>query len=108
MQFLELLNLANKGYNGWLVEFYEFNIEEPEDLIVSGGDTLGLFIVSELTSTFQAGADDQDQIFEAIRAMNVAKTELESVIKALKGGSGTNCSPSTPPGFQEVNGGTAP
>ncbi len=84
MQILELLNLANKGYSdGELVEFYD---EETGDIVEGEGDTLALFIVRELMSTFQRGVEDAAQISEAIRAMTVAKKELESVIKALKRG----------------------
>ena len=82
MQILELLNLANKGYpDGELVEFYD---EETGDIMEDEGDTLALFIVRELMSTFQRGVEDEAQISEAIRAMTVANKELESVIKALK------------------------
>ena len=84
MQIMELLNLANKGYyDGELVEFYD---EETGDIEEGEGDTLALFIVRELMSTFQRGVEDAAQISEAIRAMAVAKKELESVIKALKRG----------------------
>ena len=80
MQLLKLLYLANKGYADGLVEFYE---DDTGDIIEGGGDTLALFIVRELMSTFQTGVEDHAQIFEAIHAMTVAKKELESVIEAL-------------------------
>ena len=85
MQLLEVLNLANKGYDGGLAEFYE---EKTGDVIDRVGDTLALFIVSELSSTYQAGVEDEGQILHAIHAMTVAKNELESVIIAVQSRSG--------------------
>ena len=85
MQLLEVLNLANKGYDGGLAEFYE---EITGDVIDRVGDTLALFIVSELSSTYQAGVEDEGQILHAIHAMTVAKNELESVIIAVQSRSG--------------------
>ena len=85
MQLLGLLNLANTGYDGGLAEFYE---EKTGDVIDRGGDTLGLFIVSELSSAYEPGVEDEAQILDAIHAMTVAKNELESVIVAFESRSG--------------------
>ena len=90
MQLLALLNLANKGYDGGLAEFYE---EKTGDITDCVGDTLGLFIVSELSSTYQAGVEDEGQILDAIQAMTIAKNELESVIIALESRSGRDAPP---------------
>jgi len=92
MQLLELLNLANKGYDGGLAEFYE---EKTGDVIDRVGDTLALFIVSELSSTYETGAEDEAQILNAIHAMTVVKNELDSVIIALGSRSITDAPPST-------------
>jgi len=90
MQLLELLNIANKGYDGGLAEFYE---EKTGDVIDRVGDTLALFIVSELSSTYETGLGDEAQILDAIQAMTIAKNELESVIIALESRSGRDAPP---------------
>ena len=90
MQLLELLNIANKGYDGGLAEFYE---EKTGDVIDRAGDTLALFIVSELSSTYETGLGDEAQILDAVHAMTVAKNELDSVIIALKSRSGRDDPP---------------
>ena len=64
-----------------LVEFYD---EESRNIIEGEEDTLALFIVRDRMTTFQQGVKDGAQNSEAIRAMTVAKKELESVIKALE------------------------
>jgi len=92
MQLLELLNIANKGYDGGLAEFYE---EKTGDVIDRVGDTLALFIVSELSSTYETGLGDEAQILDAIQAMTIAKNELDSVIIALKSRSGRDDPPPT-------------
>ena len=90
MQLLELLNLANTGYDGGLAEFFG---EKTGDVIDRAGDTLALFIVSELSDTYETGLGDEAQILDAIHAMTVAKNELESVIIALETSSGRDAPP---------------
>ena len=92
MQLLELLNIANKGYDGGLAEFFG---EKTGDVIDRVGDTLALFIVSELSDTYETGLGDEAQILNAIHAMTVTKNELESVIIALGSRSITDAPPST-------------
>ena len=81
MRLVNLLNLASIGYrDGDLDSFFDSDTGEYID---NTGDTLAMFIVRELHSTFLPDTEDQAQLEEAIRAMTVGKGELESVIKAL-------------------------
>lgn len=76
MKLDELIEIANRGY--------------PDDEIVSyhrgeteTGDGLAKFIAVELRETFDPKTADAAQIAEAIRALSVARNEIESVIEAL-------------------------
>ena len=105
MQLLELLNLANTGYDGGLAEFYD---EKTGDVIDRVGDTLAVFIVGELISNYETGLGDEAQILDAIHTMTVAKNELESVIIALESRSGSDLpSLAPPPRLRAGNGHTA-
>ena len=84
MKIVELLNLANEGYpDGILAAFYD---EDTINSIEGSAAPIAEFIVLELLSTFRSDADDEVQASEAIRALNVAKGDLESVINALEEG----------------------
>ena len=80
MRLVNLLNLANIGYDGCLEMFYDNDTGEPID---ESGDTLAMFIVRELQSTFLPDASDRSQLEEAIRVLTVGKEGLESVIRVL-------------------------
>lgn len=81
MTLLELLNKANEEYEGgFLSEYYDENTAEKKE---GSGDTLAEFIVIELTETFDAEADDSDQIQTAVDAIEMAMRDLHSVINGL-------------------------
>jgi hypothetical protein len=48
------------------------------------GDTLAEFIAGELKDTFDEKAPDNQQLEEAVRALSVARRELDDVITALE------------------------
>ena len=48
------------------------------------GDTLAEFIVKELADTYDQAGTDKDQLDEAVRVLQRAVAELESVIQALE------------------------
>jgi hypothetical protein len=80
MKLVDLLSKANKYYpDGFLAEYYD-----SDGNIVDGqGDTLAEFIVKELKDTFDPDASDEDQIREAIRAMETAKRDICAVLAGL-------------------------
>lgn len=81
MTLVQLLNLANQGYpDGFLAEYYDPETGEPRD---SSGDTLALFIDRELLEIFDPDASDEAQIACAVRAMEMARANLDGVIAAL-------------------------
>lgn len=81
MELVDLLKKANKGYtDGFLTEYFN---EETGQLKAGFGDTLAKFIVVELTETFEDEAGDEEQTSVAIRCLECARDELQSVINAL-------------------------
>ena len=84
MKISDLLNLANEGYpGGILAAFYDEDTINP---IAGSAAPIAEFIVLELLYRFRPGAEDEVQAFDALRALNVAKRDLESVIAALEQG----------------------
>ena len=77
MKLAELIAAANKAYPDGLIE-QSFNPDtgKAKD---GAGDTLALFIVRELSETFDPEASDEDQIKEAVRVLNTAINELSGV-----------------------------
>lgn len=77
----ELLKFADKGYDS-LIPFVD---EETGELLdYDCGDSLALFVVRELESTFVPSASQEDQINTAIEYMEKGKDDLERVIAALQ------------------------
>jgi len=82
MQLVELLDRANKGYpEGTLCEYYDPGTGK---LRPGSGDTLAQFVVLELTETFDPEASEEDQITEAIRALERGAHDLLRTIWALR------------------------
>lgn len=80
MQLIDLMNMANKGYDdGFLAAYFDQEtggfVDNPE-----GGDTLARFIVIELNETFSEGDDNDSQIAAAGQALENAQRDLEGVI----------------------------
>ena len=72
----DLIEIANEGYSEGLVA-------EAFDTGTSG-DHLAEFIAQELEDTFDRKANSEDQIYEALSAINDARCQLDSVEVALK------------------------
>ena len=84
MKLVELLNKANEGYDdGFLENYFD---PKTGDFIQGKGDVLAEFIVVELSETFDSKASDEAQIQEALRAMEMARGDISSVIEALSQG----------------------
>ena len=86
MQLLELVRLADAGYTR---EFPESSLLEIVDRKgkpnkTDGGDTLALFIVRELSETYDPKASSEDQVEEALRCMRRARGDLDNLIDALE------------------------
>lgn len=80
VELVTLLNQANKGYtDAFLSEYYDVVTGQLKN---GSGDGLAKFIVVELAETWEDTADEY-QLAEAIRCMEAARDELDSVITAL-------------------------
>ena len=83
MQLVDLLNRANNGYDdGYLENYFD---SQTGEFVQGKGDTLAEFIVIELQETFEPKAPDEAQIDEAVRVMDMARRDIESVIQSLQG-----------------------
>lgn len=81
MTLVELLNRANAGYrDNFLAEYYDPATGEPID---GEGDSLAHFIVSELSETFEADADEDEQRQEASRVLEQAIDDIRAVIAKI-------------------------
>lgn len=82
MTIQELVEVANNGYPDNYLERY---FDQKTGKAKSGpGDGLAEFILRELVETFDATADKDDQIEEAIRLMENAIRDIRGVINALR------------------------
>lgn len=82
MKLVELLNIANEGYDdGFLSEYFDTETGELKD---GSGDTLAKFIVIELAETFDPESKNEwEQMATAVDAMNQAIRDIEGVIDKL-------------------------
>ena len=82
MKLSELLSVAEQGYpdTGAYLDAASKN-DYCDDYC---DDTLALFVVRELRDTFDHNAPVEAQLNEAIRAMRVARDDLDGVIEALQ------------------------
>jgi hypothetical protein len=84
MRLIDLLNIANRGYpDQWLSLLYHNQTGEILDDADQQGDTLALFIVRELTETFEPTNASDIQLLEAIRVLEKARHEMQEVVAAL-------------------------
>jgi hypothetical protein len=85
MRLIDLLNIANRGYpDQWLSLLYHNQTGEILDDADHQGDTLALFIVRELTETFEPTNASDIQLLEAIRVLAKARDDLAGVVAALE------------------------
>jgi hypothetical protein len=84
MTLNELINKASAAYSDGLiaVEYWDFKRECPRRN-PKGGDTLALFIATEIADTYDPEATDEKQINEVLRVLSMAKDDLESVREAF-------------------------
>lgn len=77
MKLNELLSVAGQGYpDTWAY----LDAASGNDYC---DDTLALFVVRELRDTFAPSAPAEAQLNEAIRAMRVARDDLDGVVETL-------------------------
>ena len=89
MNLIQLIRICNEGYTqdfpeSSLLEFV--NPREGTPLLKLPSpirDTLALFVVRELSETFDAEANDEQQITEAVRVMETGRINIENIISAL-------------------------
>ena len=84
MQINDLIDHANRFYPDCMIQQnwdYVKGRAKPEK---RGTDTLAVFVCREIESTFNPEASDEDQLFEAARAIQTAVDELQSVVRGLK------------------------
>jgi hypothetical protein len=90
MKLIELIRICDAAYTrdfpeSSLLRFVNARSGQPLLRLPSPvGDTLALFVVRELSETYDPDADDQQQIAEAIRVMEVAAGNLDNIISALQ------------------------
>jgi len=78
-QMLEqIIRAADQGYgDGLVLQSYK----NPRKFC---GDTLAKFVAIELKDTFDPDLSPKEQVAEAVRAMSVARTDIENVIEELE------------------------
>jgi hypothetical protein len=85
VNLVELLNIANAGYpDQSLSLLYDHQTGEMLDAPEKWGDTLAVFIVRELTETFEPTNASDVQLAAAASAMERAALEVAGVFGALK------------------------
>ena len=82
--FVALLNIANAAYpDRWLELMYDPRTGEILPDAEDQGDSLGLFILRELTDTFDQNAGSDRQLLTAANAIIKATMDLLTVSNAL-------------------------
>lgn len=79
MTLQELLSIANSGYSDEVLSL-------PINGETDDGDTLALFVVREISETYDPDADTDDQLREAVRVLERATEDLDRTIQALSRG----------------------
>lgn len=77
----ELLDKAGEGYENLDMYYFEDGSFDP----YGHGDGLAMFIVRELSDTFDTNLTKSEKLEEAIRMMQNAIRDLENVVEALEG-----------------------
>ena len=82
LKVAELLNAANKHYDGNYLSVYFDNATgrcKP-----GAGDTLAEFIVCELRETFDRRCSREQQVAVAVRVLERAKRDIQKAINGLR------------------------
>ena len=84
MTLNELINKASDAYSDGLIatEYWDFKRKRPRRN-PKGGDTLALFIATEIADTYDPEATDKEQINEVMRVLAMATDDLETVRNAF-------------------------
>ena len=84
MKLNELIEIVSAAYPDGLiaVEYWDFKRQCPRRN-PKGGDTLALFIALEIKDTYDADATGEQQIETALRAIERARGDLDTVSAAL-------------------------
>lgn len=83
MKLTDLISRAASGYpDAQILEYWDLARAEPR-ANPNGGDTLAYFIAVEIAETFDPDASDEDQLDQAIRAVERAVRDMQGVIDAL-------------------------
>lgn len=83
MTLVDLLDLAASGYGIPETISQIYDPATGEFLNDQVGDALAVFVVRELSETFDPDADDYAQLAEAVRAISAAVRDLKGVLEAL-------------------------
>jgi hypothetical protein len=78
MKLETILTIANRSYPDDMIDKYAKNPHRNH------GDTLALFIVREITDTYEMGAPDKEQLAQARKCLGMALREMGRVEKALE------------------------
>ena len=78
MKLSKLFEIVDEVYADSMIELYA---KDPEG---RHGDTLAKFIVMELTDTYDPEDTSEGQRAEAVRVMEMARNDLDTVIAALR------------------------
>jgi len=84
MKLNELIEIVSAAYPDGLiaVEYWDFKRQCPRRN-PKGGDTLALFIALEIKDTYDSDATDEQQLETALRAIERARGDLDTVSEAL-------------------------
>jgi len=79
----ELIDIVDKHYDDGLINaYYDPEKQQARDDL-DLDNQLAQFIVMEICDTFEEGAADPDQLREAVRVLEVAQDQLNSIIRGL-------------------------
>lgn len=84
MTLNELITIAAATYPDGLILQYWDSIRQKPRKNANAGDTLAMFIVQELTDTFDPAATDAEQVATASQAIERAAAELIGVTAAIR------------------------
>jgi uncharacterized protein YqgQ len=83
MKLNDLMEIVHKAYPDELTREYWESIESRMDPLGSG-DTLAEFVVREIADTYDSGATDKEQLYEAARVIRRAENDCARVAEALE------------------------
>jgi hypothetical protein len=92
MKLEKIIKITDAAYpDGLIQQAFDANKDRgAEDELISVGDGLAEFIAREITETYDPRASSLEQIKEARRVMDNARTELGNVCQALSDYEGRN------------------